>query len=289
MQARWTRPFSSACGIDGRLRARRTPSRRPSISAAKRAERPRPPRPSSLPRAMRSLRFIGRSPAGEPALALGHGSARRSDQVVDDLASPPRAKRLLGLKMHRRNAGVDARRARSSLRAARTGSPGRSCRRSPLADAPPGMPERFATSEIALDREAEQVERLEREADVLHRRNVRRRDEQQLVAAVERREHRAVEERRRVDDDRVVHPACRLEDRRDARGVDLLALLGPERCRQDVQPASVLDDVTAELLGVEVAGRRGKIVQRLARADRDRGRCRRRRTGRRGRASSVRT
>ena len=44
--------------------------------------------------------------------------------------------------------------------------------------------------------------------------------------------------------------------------VDLLALLRAERCRHDVQPASVLDDVAAELLGVEVAGRRGEVVQR---------------------------
>src|SRR3954466_10866003 len=55
-----------------------------------------------------------------------------------------------------------------------------------------------------LLREREQLERLQREAQVLQRRHVQAREQEQLVGAVERRQHRAVEERRGVDDDRVV-------------------------------------------------------------------------------------
>src|SRR6185312_872526 len=55
-----------------------------------------------------------------------------------------------------------------------------------------------------LLRVGEEVERLQRQLDVLDRRHVERRDEQKLVGAVERREHRPVEEGRRIDDDDVV-------------------------------------------------------------------------------------
>ena len=83
----------------------------------------------------------------------------------------------------------------------------------------------------AVRREREQLEGLQREPDVLQRRNVEPAEHEQLVGAVERREHRPVEERRRVDDDHVVALAGHLEQARDLRLGDELGVLGAQAAR----------------------------------------------------------
>ena len=62
---------------------------------------------------------------------------------------------------------------------------------------------RLSTTPPALARVVEQVERLERELEVLQRRDVERGEQRDDVALVERGEHVVVERRRGVDDDEV--------------------------------------------------------------------------------------
>ena len=119
----------------------------------------------------------------------------------------------------------------------------------------------------ALVREREQLERLEREPDVLQRRHVEGAEEQELVRAVEGREHRPVEERRGVDDDQVVRLARDLEQpgqlapRSRARRPPGAAARGGCRAR------ACAGDVAAELLLVELAGRGDEVVDRLLRLE----------------------
>ena len=63
----------------------------------------------------------------------------------------------------------------------------------------------------ALLRERQQIERLQREAQVLQGGHVERAEQHELIRPVERGQHRTVEERRRVDDDDVERLTCDLE------------------------------------------------------------------------------
>ena len=113
----------------------------------------------------------------------------------------------------------------------------------------------------------EQVERLQREADVLQRRHVEPAQHQQLVGPVERGQHRPVEERRGVDDDHVVRLPRHLEQPRELRLGHELGVLRAQRRRQDVDPAPVPGHVAGELLGVELARGDDEVVDRLLRLE----------------------
>ena len=88
----------------------------------------------------------------------------------------------------------------------------------------------------ALALEAEPVDRLEADADVLERRHLGIADEEQLVAVVERREHRAVEQRAGVDHDRLVRVSCCGEDGRELGRADHVGLLRAARRGQHGEP-----------------------------------------------------
>ena len=77
--------------------------------------------------------------------------------------------------------------------------------------------------------EAQPVDRLEPDPDVLQRRHLGIADEQQLVGVVERREQRSVEERPGVDDDRVVGGASGLQHGSELLLTHDVRLFGPPR------------------------------------------------------------
>src|SRR5436190_6298749 len=104
-----------------------------------------------------------------------------------------------------------------------------------------------------LLRVVQQVERLQRQLDVLDRRDVERGDEQELVGAVERREHRPVEARRGVDDDHVVALLGDGEQVAEALLGDELGILGPKRRRQDVHAGLMRGDIAGQSVRIELA------------------------------------
>ena len=119
----------------------------------------------------------------------------------------------------------------------------------------------------ALGREREQLERLDREPDVLDRRHVEAAQEQELVRAVERRQHRPVEEGRGVDDDHVVALLGHLEQARELLLGDELGVLGPHRRGEDVEARRVPGRVAGELLRIQLARRGDQVVDRLVGLD----------------------
>ncbi len=106
----------------------------------------------------------------------------------------------------------------------------------------------------------QQLERLQRQPNVLQRRHIRVAEQKQLVGLVERREHRPVEERRRVDDHEIVGLAGDLEQRANRLLADELGILRAHRSRQDVDAGRVALGVDAELLAVQ----RGRGAEQLA-------------------------
>ncbi len=110
-----------------------------------------------------------------------------------------------------------------------------------------------------VDRELEQLERLQPEPGVLHRGHVQGRHERDGVALGERLEHDLVDVRRGVDHDEAEGLPQELEDPQHRARVDVVALRGGRRRRQDVHPAPlVADEEALEQRPVEpVAGRDG--------------------------------
>ena len=93
----------------------------------------------------------------------------------------------------------------------------------------PAAPMRLATSETRSRGEAEAVDRLEPDADVLERRDLGIADQQQLVGVVERREQGGVEQRSGVDHDRVVGVPRRVENGREVGLADRIRLFRTQR------------------------------------------------------------
>ena len=111
----------------------------------------------------------------------------------------------------------------------------------------------------ALARVAQQVERLQRELEVLEGRDVERRQERQVVAGVEGREHLVGEGRGRVDDDDVVHALEDLQQLVDQFGGDALGRARLYRGEQRVEVRAVARDRALDRLSVQAARPRSEV------------------------------
>ncbi len=263
MHVRWIFVFSSACGSRARARDgapvdlealgenRRVAAAREAVAVDRAHRRPR----------RRKRRCALAPPARRlpaPAKTDGARARDRAREAAASSATTTGSARLTA-------AGTAG--SSGSSKAIFASS---ACSMSLVADAAGGA-EAVGDERDALTVEAEAVDRLEPDADVLQRRHLGIADEQQLVGVIERGEHRGVEQRARVDDDGVVGVAGSRRARRRAR---------PGRPRPPPRaaaaraarrrPSGVGADERLQLVAVDVAGRGGEVGDRRPRRDRQR-------------------
>ena len=114
-----------------------------------------------------------------------------------------------------------------------------------------------------LPRVVEQVERLERELEVLQRRDVQRGQQAEHVARVERGQHVVGERRRRVDDDEVEHALEDAQHVGDQRRRDAFRRARLDRRDQRRQAGGVRRQQSGEAGLVERAGQRDGVGDRV--------------------------
>ena len=113
--------------------------------------------------------------------------------------------------------------------------------------------------------DAEHLEGVEGDLDVLERRHVERRDDHGLVGLLEHRQRLLVERRRRVDHDVVEHRAQRHQGLADQRRGDPLADVGVARCGKHLDGVLVAGQQRVEQRHVDVALRADRVLDRVGR------------------------